>query len=132
MAGANVTVVQLPTFTGGIAAGDRHIMWDLSASTTYQITSSQLATGVFQETAPYVLVASGGTISSTGNFTIGAGTALATNATVGHVMIPSCAGVPSASVVGATGGNIPMVVDTTNYRLYFLMPSGVWRNTALT
>mgnify|MGYP001563031318 CR=1 FL=1 len=127
----NVTILGLASMTATMVAGDLFVVWDTSASGTLSVTASQMANVVFAQTATIVTLASGGTVQSVGNYTLGAGTALATNATVGHIMIPSCAGVPTASVIGATGGNIPMVVDTTNYRLYFLLPSGVWRQAAL-
>lgn len=77
--------------------------------------------------ATAIILASGGTISSAGNFTLGGGTALATTATVGYVMVQSCAGAPTGVPVGFGAGNVPIVIDTTNFRIYAYMPSGAWK-----
>ena len=54
------------------------------------------------------------------------GTALATTATTGFAFIPSCAGVPTGVPV-AQAGLVPMVIDSTDNRLYFYS-GGAWRN----
>tara|TARA_R110000787_G_scaffold242039_1_gene348181 strand:- start:308 stop:700 length:393 start_codon:yes stop_codon:yes gene_type:complete len=97
-------------------------------STATQVADYVMVTSL----ATAVVLASGSTISSAGNFTLGAGAALATTATVGHVMIPTCAGPPSGVVEGAAAGMAPMIVDTTNRKLYIFMPSGAWKSTSLT
>lgn len=128
---ATYTIFEFPSTTA-LATGDALIAQKASSTgTTVYVLATQVSTFVFTQTAAALLLVSGGTISSTGNFTLGAGTALATNATVGHVMVPSCAGPPSGTVVGATTGMIPMIVDTTNTRLYVFLPSGAWRYTTL-
>lgn len=132
MTGGNVTIGQFTAATTSAVAGDSFAAYQATASTTVRFLATQIAQVVFNQTATAITMASGSVISSAGNFTLGAGVVLATTAVSGHVMIPSCAGTPTASVIGATGGNIPMVVDTTGYNLYFLLPSGVWRKTALT
>lgn len=55
--------------------------------------------------------------------------ALATNATVGFVMIPSCAGTPSGTPADIPTGQIPMVWDSTNLKLY-AYTGGAWKASA--
>ncbi len=52
--------------------------------------------------------------------------AIATNATDGFLYVPSCAGAPTGTPTAYTG-RIPVVVDSTNNRLYFYS-GGAWRN----
>ena len=52
--------------------------------------------------------------------------ALATNATSGFLYVPSCAGVPTGTPATFTG-TVPIVVDTTNHKLYFYS-GGSWRD----
>lgn len=55
--------------------------------------------------------------------------ALATNATVGFMMIPSCAGTPSGTPADIPTGQIPLVWDSTNLKLY-AYTDGAWRASA--
>lgn len=55
--------------------------------------------------------------------------ALATNATVGFVMIPSCAGTPTGVPADIPTGQIPMVWDSTNLKLY-VYTGGAWKASA--
>jgi hypothetical protein len=64
-------------------------------------------------------------IDDAGNVTIGGG-ALATTATNRFFYAPTCAGVPTG-VPTAKTGFAPVVIDTTNHRLYFYS-GGSWRN----
>jgi len=52
--------------------------------------------------------------------------ALATTATDGFLYVPTCAGTPTG-VPTAQTGTVPIVVDTTNNKLYFYS-TGVWRD----
>jgi len=52
--------------------------------------------------------------------------AIATTATGGFVYIPSCAGTPTGVPTGFSG-RIPLVVDSTNNKLYFYS-GGAWRD----
>lgn len=63
----------------------------------------------------------------------GSGAALATTTTTGFLCITSCAGVPSgAPAAGAIPtGMVPMIVDSTNNRLYLRIGS-TWRYATLT
>lgn len=49
--------------------------------------------------------------------------ALATTATDGFAYVPSCAG-PPTGVPAAKDGLLPIVIDSTNHKLYFY--SGGW------
>ena len=55
--------------------------------------------------------------------------ALATNATVGFLMIPSCAGTPSGTPADIPTGQIPLVWDSTNLKLY-AYTGGAWKASA--
>ena len=65
-------------------------------------------------------------IDSNGNFRAGAAAALATTATNGFLYVPTCAGVPTG-VPTAITGMAPIVVNTTNNKLYFYS-GGAWRD----
>lgn len=56
--------------------------------------------------------------------------ALATTAVKGFLYLPTCAGAPTGTPESNTG-TVPMVVDTTNLRIYINI-SGTWRYAALT
>jgi hypothetical protein len=59
------------------------------------------------------------------NAAIGAGS-LATNATNGFLYVPTCAGTPTGTPTAKTG-YAPIVVNTTNNKLYFYS-GGAWRD----
>jgi hypothetical protein len=65
-------------------------------------------------------------ITSAGNVVAGGSAALATTATNGFLYVPTCAGLPTGTPTTITG-MAPIVVDTTNNKLYFYS-SGVWRD----
>jgi hypothetical protein len=65
-------------------------------------------------------------ITSTGNVVAGGSVALATTATNGFLYVPTCAGVPTG-VPTAITGMAPIVVNTTNNKLYFYS-GGAWRD----
>jgi len=64
-------------------------------------------------------------IDGSGNITIGTG-AVATTATDGFLYVPTCAGTPTGTPTTKTG-RAPIVVDTTNNKLYFYS-GGAWRD----
>jgi hypothetical protein len=65
-------------------------------------------------------------ISSAGSFVAGAQAALATTATDGFLYVPTCAGTPTGTPTAITG-MAPIVVNTTNNKLYFYS-GGAWRD----
>jgi hypothetical protein len=66
---------------------------------------------------------------TTRNLIIGSGAQLATSATDGYMMIPSCAGVPTGAPTAAGAGQIPLHYDSTNNKLYAY--NGSWRSVTL-
>jgi hypothetical protein len=65
-------------------------------------------------------------ITAAGNIVAGASAALATTATDGFLYVPTCAGTPTGTPTAITG-MAPIVVDTTNNKLYFYS-TGQWRD----
>ena len=65
-------------------------------------------------------------ITSAGNIVAGGSVALATTATNGFLYVPTCAGTPTGTPTAITG-MAPIVVDTTNNKLYFYS-GGQWRD----
>lgn len=65
-------------------------------------------------------------ITNAGNIVAGASAALATTATDGFLYVPTCAGTPTG-VPTAITGMAPIVVNTTNNKLYFYS-GGSWRD----
>lgn len=65
-------------------------------------------------------------ITGPGSIALGTQAAIATTATDGFVYIPTCAGTPTG-VPTAITGLAPMVVNTTNNKLYFYS-GGAWRD----
>jgi len=65
-------------------------------------------------------------ITATGSFVAGAQAALATTATDGFLYVPTCAGTPTGTPTAITG-MAPIVVNTTNNKLYFYS-GGAWRD----
>ena len=65
-------------------------------------------------------------IESSGSIRAGAASALATTATDGFLYVPTCAGVPTGTPTAITG-MAPIVVNTTNNKLYFYS-GGAWRD----
>jgi len=69
-----------------------------------------------------VITVPGNTTSAVLN---GTGSALSTSATDGFTYIPECAGTPTGTPTAVTGA-IPLVVDSTNHKLYFYS-GGAWQ-----
>jgi hypothetical protein len=65
-------------------------------------------------------------ITANGSFVAGAQAALATTATDGFLYVPTCAGTPTGTPTAITG-MAPIVVNTTNNKLYFYS-GGAWRD----
>ena len=64
-------------------------------------------------------------IDNAGNVVVNTA-AIATTATNGFLYVPSCAGTPTGTPTTYTG-RVPIVVDTTNNKLYFYS-NGTWRD----
>lgn len=64
-------------------------------------------------------------IPAAGGMVVGTA-ALATSATDGFLYVPTCAGTPTGTPTTQTG-TAPIVVDTTNHKLYFFS-GGTWRD----
>jgi hypothetical protein len=64
-------------------------------------------------------------LDTNGNVTVGSA-AIATNATNGFLYVPTCAGTPTGTPTTKTG-RAPIVIDTTNHKLYFYS-GGAWRD----
>jgi len=83
---------------------------------------------VFAGAVPLTFYANGGErarIDANGNIICGTA-AIATNATNGFLYVPGCAGTPTGTPTTVTGRS-PIVVDTTNNKLYFYS-GGQWRD----
>jgi hypothetical protein len=59
----------------------------------------------------------------------GTGSALSTSATGGFTCIPTCAGTPTGTPASIPTGTVPMVFDSTNFKIYVYV-SGAWKATA--
>lgn len=93
------------------------------SSSVVQLSSDAVGTGTH---LPLQITTQGGVVaefSTTGNSSIGIG-GLATTATDGFVYIPACAGTPTG-VPTTVAGYAPMVVDSTNNKLY-VYTGGAW------
>jgi hypothetical protein len=64
------------------------------------------------------------------NLLLGSGSALATTATAGYVMLPSCAGTPTGVPTAQGAGKIPMQFDTTGVKLWFYT-GGSWKGVVV-
>lgn len=64
----------------------------------------------------------GGAYDSKGN-----AISLSVSATTGFAFIPNCSGVPTGIPAGVPVGLCAVVIDATDYRLYFFA-GGAWRN----
>lgn len=72
----------------------------------------------------------GGTGTTKGNVVVDNGGALATSATGGFFCLPTCAGTPTGVPANVPAGCVPMIVDTTNFKLYVYMGSA-WKAVTL-
>ncbi len=91
-----------------VAPSDANGSWEILTSSASNVETRRLA----------------GT--KTGSILAGAPAALATNASDGFLYVPTCAGTPTGAPTAQTG-LVPIVVDTTNNKLYFYS-GGAWRD----
>lgn len=104
------------------------------------VQAIQSPVGVASTTNPNNFPTSGSTNDYTnlslqpnsGNVIIGSGSSLGTTATNGFLCIPTCSGPPTGNPVGVPTGNVPLIYDTTNNRLYMRTPGGTWRYSITT
>lgn len=95
-------------------------------STTTRLLAGQTGTGSY---LPLTIFTGGSErcrVDIDGNIVAGASVALATTATNGFLYVPTCAGTPTG-VPTAITGMAPIVVNTTNNKLYFYS-GGAWRD----
>lgn len=96
----------------------------LSASGTTTL-SGGTANGVLYLNGSKVVSSGGPYVPTAGGLATGT-SAVATTATDGFFYAPTCAGTPTGTPTTQTG-NAPIVVDTTNHKLYFYS-GGQWRD----
>lgn len=77
-------------------------------------------------TTTALLLTEGAGTGGRGNLAFGTA-ALATNATVGYIMIPSCAGAPTGVPADIPTGQVPLHYDSTNNQIYVY--NGAWKKT---
>jgi len=95
-----------------------------SGGTLYSINSVKAGTGLLRPIAFQINGATKLNVDTTGSVQIGTAS-LATTATDGFPYIPTCAGTPTG-VPTAVTGFAPMVVDSTNSKLYVYV-GGSWK-----
>jgi hypothetical protein len=107
-----------------VGAGSQNILLvgQTGVSNGYTITSNGSALTHSWHTAGNV----NAQITANGSFVAGRQTALATTATDGFLYVPTCAGTPTGTPTAITG-MAPIVVNTTNNKLYFYS-GGAWRD----
>lgn len=68
-------------------------------------------------------------IKNTGaNLLLGSGAALATTSVIGHILVPTTAGLPTGAVGAA--GQAALIVDTTNKKVCYTTGGGTWECSA--
>jgi hypothetical protein len=107
-----------------VGAGSQNILLvgQAGVSNGYTITSNGSALTHSWHTAGNV----DAQITANGSFVAGRQTALSTTATNGFLYVPTCAGTPTGTPTAITG-MAPIVVNTTNNKLYFYS-GGAWRD----
>lgn len=111
-----------PAFRNGTNAQTIRLYRSFTDASNY----SRLSLGFSATTA--IIATEGLGTDSRGNLAFGSA-ALATSATVGYVMIPSCAGVPTGIPADIPTGQVALHYDSTNNRIYVY--NGAWRMVAV-
>lgn len=123
--GANRELLVNTASAGQIAGLNLAVNGTLSG--VFHSTTSYSYAGT-KTNAPFLLFANDGErcrLPAEGGFVVGTA-ALATGASNGFLWVPSCAGTPTGTPTTFTG-RVPIVVDTTNNKLYFYS-GGSWRD----
>jgi hypothetical protein len=118
-------------YSGAFKASTAAITGVLIGNTVADLIVGVDASGngrVTADTSKYLGLGSNGindraTLDSAGNFVVGIA-AVATTATDGFLYVTGCAGTPTGTPTAKTG-RVPIVVDTTNNKLYFYS-GGSW------
>lgn len=72
-------------------------------------------------------LATAATVYGNGDVGIGIGSAIATSATAGFLLIPTCAGTPTGVVANAAAGKAALVYDTTGGILWLSISGSSWK-----
>lgn len=93
---------------------------------------SNFDTTIPTHTLGQIFVKSGTNLSVFADNTIlnASGSAVATSATAGFTYLPTCAGTPTGTPATSVTGAAPMIVDTTNSKLYVYI-GGAWKGCLL-
>jgi hypothetical protein len=98
----------------------------INADSSYTLYSQYRFVEVEPTGVAWIVVSWGSIYTSgQGDVFTGKGT-LATGATTGFLYVPTCAGTPTG-VPSSVGAYVPIVINTTNNKLYFYS-SGAWRD----
>ena len=89
-------------------SGVVNIWYDDAADLVYQTATDVSGAGSVERMRLY----------SSGDVRLGTGSALATTATVGFLLVSGCAGTPTGNPANDSAGSIALVYDTTNNLLY--------------
>lgn len=132
----NTNLTAMPNGTGNGSAialgnttalgtnGSQFVQLAVSSTTSSILSGTIGGTGTALPFTITVGATTNMTVSTAGNVSIGTAS-LATNATNGFPYIPTCAGTPTGAPTAITG-YAPMVIDSTNNKLYFFA-GGSWR-----
>jgi hypothetical protein len=90
-----------------------------------QLIMGTLNQGIFGMTGLTAQVA-----STLGDVVVGPLAALATDATIGFLQIPTCAGTPTGTIAQLKTGKVGIVYDTTNAKICVTAGGGTWVKTA--
>lgn len=126
------TNVGAQIFTKGAGGFTFSTHGDTGLKAQFQVRDNASATSV-------VAVLGGSTgdnpriFGSSNNLSLGFGSALATNATSGMIMIPTTSGTPTGTPVGASTGETALQYDTGGHKIWvYDQPAGAWKSVAVT